>query len=214
MKEKIKDLYYKITGPIFSKKFNCTDFTIISNNCFGGIIYRNNHLPYLTPTAGLFIMPQDYIKFIYNLKFYLNISPIEITIEKSKYSKYLKSINYTGTIGKIKDIEIMFLHYKNFEVAKDKWLKRSKRINYKKIIYKFNDQNGCTINELELFNNFNVPNKILFTAKKYKGIDSFVLNQYSKNGYVVDDTKRKNTKKVFDIYKYVNKTFGGKNESK
>lgn len=204
MKEKLKKIYFKIVGPINAKKFRFTDFSIISNNCFGGIIYRNHHLPYLTPTVGLFIMPKDYIKFIYDMKKYLSIELEEVRLENSNYSEYLKSLDYKGTIGKLDDIEIMFLHYKDFNEAKEKWIKRAKRINYNKIIYKFNDQNGCTIEDLKAFNDFKAKNKILFTAKKYKNIDSYVLMQYEKSGYVIDDTKNKNTKTAFDIYKYVN----------
>lgn len=204
MKERIKAIYFKVFGPILAKRFDFTDFSIISNNCFGGIIYRNHHLPYLTPTVGLFIMPKDYIKFIYNIKYYLDIEPTEVNLEDSKYSDYLKSISYTGTIGKISDIEIMFLHYQDFEEAKQKWVKRAKRINFNKIIYKFNDQNNCTIEELKAFNEFSAKNKILFTAKKYDNIDSYVLSQFKKNGYVIDDTKNKNIKNAFNIYRYIN----------
>lgn len=205
MKEKLKKVYFKIIGPIKAKKFKSTDFSIISNNCFGGIIYRNHHLPYLTPTAGVFIMPKDYIKFINNLKHYLSIEPVEIKIKESKHKDYLKQINYTGIIGKIDDIEIMFLHYPEFKEAKNKWMKRASRVNYDKIIYKFNDQNGCTVEDLKEFDKFKAKSKILFTAKKYEGIDSYVLSQFEKDGYVVDDTKEKNTKKVFNIYNYINK---------
>ena len=204
MKEIFKDFYFKIVGPIKARRFKHTDFTIISNNCFGGIVYRNHHLPYLTPTAGVFFMPKDYLKFIKNIRYYLNIEPSEISINDSKYSKYLRNIKYYGTIGKIDDIEVMFLHYHSFIEAKEKWLKRAGRVNYDKIIYKFNDQNGCTIKELREFAKLKLPNKILFTAKKYDGIESFVLSQFDKYGYVLDDTKEKNTKKVFNIYKYIN----------
>ena len=67
LKEKLKKIYFKITGKIKQRKFLHKDFTIISNNCFAGIVYRNNALPYNTPTAGLFFMADDYIKFVYNI---------------------------------------------------------------------------------------------------------------------------------------------------
>lgn len=204
MKEKIKKIYFKFFGTLKAKKFNFTDFTIISNNCFGGIVYRNHHLPYLTPTAGLFIMPKDYIRFIYNIKYYLSFTPVEIDMDESSYSAYLKSINYSGVIGKIDDVELMFLHYKDFNEAKTKWERRKKRINFDKIIYKFNDQNDCTVDELKKFEVFPENNKILFTARKYDGINSYVLTQFKKDGYVVDDTKAKNIKSVFNIYDYIN----------
>lgn len=210
MKEKIKKLYFKYIGSLKRKKFKNTNFTIISNNCFGGIIYRNHHMPYLTPTAGLFIMPDDYLKFIKNIKKYIKIEPIEISVNESKYKKYLNKINYGGTIGKIEDVEIMFLHYHNFKEAKEKWIKRCKRINFDRIIYKFNDQNECTFKNLKEFNDLDLKNKICFTARKYEGIDSYVLSKFSDAGYVLDDTKNKNIKYAFDIYEYINNITGEK----
>ena len=37
-------------------------FTIISNNCWAGLVYQHFGLPYNTPTAGLFFFAQDYLE--------------------------------------------------------------------------------------------------------------------------------------------------------
>ena len=92
-KDKLKKIYYRYIGKITQKKLKFTNFTIISNNCFGGIFYRNNALEYLSPTCGLFFIGKEYIKFIYNLRHYLEIDEInEIQIDESQYSDYLKKI--------------------------------------------------------------------------------------------------------------------------
>lgn len=36
------------------KKLTSTDFTIISNNCWGGMMYESYNLPKQSPTVGLF----------------------------------------------------------------------------------------------------------------------------------------------------------------
>ncbi len=208
--KKVKDKIIRFIGNFKKKKFKCLDFTIISNNCFAGIVYRNNNIPYQSPTCGLFIMPDDYIKFIYDMKKYLKKDMNQINIDESKYKDYLKSINYDGTIGKIDDIEIMFLHYKDFNEAKEKWYNRAKRINYNKIIYKFDDQNNCTYDNLKDFQKFKVDNKICFTAKKYDGIDSIIFSEFEKDGYVVNDTKESIFKKYINIYDYINSIDGDK----
>jgi len=205
VKEKLKKQYFKITGAIKNKKLKSKDITIISNNCFGGIFYRDNALEYRTPTCGLFFMAEEYIKFIYNLDHYLSIDEItEIKCEDSKYKEYLNEIQYNGIIGKIEDLEIMFLHYDNIEEAKEKWNRRKKRINKEKIIFKFNDQNLCTHAHLQKFNEFDAKNKICFTAKKYDDIDSIQLEQYKNNEFVIKDANERDYKKYFDIYKYIN----------
>ena len=106
LKKKLKDLYFKYTGTIKQMKIKNTNFTIISNNCWGGIIYRNYHIPYQSPTCGLFFMAPEYIKFIYNIEKYTKeVEIIEIPIEESKYFDYLQEIEYNGIIGKIDDLE-------------------------------------------------------------------------------------------------------------
>jgi uncharacterized protein (DUF1919 family) len=208
--KKLKDKLIRFFGNFKRRKFKFTNFTIIANNCFAGIIYRNNNIPYQSPTCGLFIMPDDYIKFIYNLKKYLSKEMQQISINDSKYKEYLETINYSGTIGKIDDIEVMFLHYKDFEEAKNKWYKRAERINYDKIIYKFNDQNNCTYDNLKDFQSFKAKNKLCFTAKKYNGVDSIIFEEFEKDGYVKNDTKEKIFKKYINIYDYINSIDGDK----
>lgn len=53
------------------KKIKYKDFSIISNNCWGGFVYQLFGLKYVTPTIGLFIVEKDYIKFCADLKGYL-----------------------------------------------------------------------------------------------------------------------------------------------
>lgn len=46
------------------KKINCTDFSIISNNCWGGFVYQKFGIKYTSPTVGLFIYENDYVNFV------------------------------------------------------------------------------------------------------------------------------------------------------
>ena len=49
------------------------DFTIISNNCVGGLIYKQMGLPYTTPFVGLFILPEDYYRLTKDIRTYLEL---------------------------------------------------------------------------------------------------------------------------------------------
>lgn len=71
-------------------------------------------------------MGREYIKFIYNIRYYLEQELYFIDILDSNYSDYLQKIQYKGLIGKIDDLEICFLHYKNEKEAKEKWDRRKK----------------------------------------------------------------------------------------
>ncbi len=41
-----------------------TDFTIISSNCWGGMIYESYDLSKETPTVGMLFKASDYIRFL------------------------------------------------------------------------------------------------------------------------------------------------------
>ena len=201
LKEKIKSIYYNV----LKKKIRKEDFTIISNNCFAGIIYKNFGYKYKSPTCGVFFMAEDYIKFIYNLKSYINSEVVEIKLDESKYVNYLKKIKYDKPIGKINDIEVFFMHYDTFEEAVEKWNRRKKRIVWNNLIFKFNDQNLCDYEHLKKFNDFNAEKKILFTAKEYDDIKSFQLKQYEEFENVLTDTRYRDYKKVCNIFEIINK---------
>lgn len=146
------------------------DFTIISNNCWGGMIYESYNLPKNSPTVGLYFMPSDYIKFVQNIKQYVNSDLEFISLENSKWKDYIKKNDSKAgkyPIGRIKDIEIFFLHYHSEIEALEKWKRRCKRINWNKIIYKFNDQNGCTENDVKAFSKIDNENKIFFTVRDW-----------------------------------------------
>lgn len=180
---RLKILKYLRTGKLFTvrrkKLLNKTDFTIISNNCWGGMIYESYNIPKNSPTVGLFFMASDYIKFISNLKSFINsdlkfIQPFESRWKNapevsgdSRFGSYPIGILSDGN----EEIEIFFLHSHRIEDAKEKWERRCKRINWNRLLIKFNDQNGCTEKELRQFLELPYKNKVFFTCKDW-GIDS------------------------------------------
>lgn len=173
------------------KKILNSDFSIISNNCWAGWVYRRYGIEYRTPTVGLFIMPSDYIIFLKNLKEYINMDMKFIKPEDSKYKEYISSKDKRFgryPIGKLNDIEIHFLHYKSSKEAYEKWNRRKQRINLKNLIVKFNDQNGCEYKEFDEFNKLPYKNKIFFTANNnFTKSESIYIKEYSKSGFVEDD---------------------------
>lgn len=168
-----------------------TDFSIISNNCWGGLVYQYYGLPYASPTVGLFFFADDYIKFIYNIKEYLYSRLIFISLEESKYSDTLKE--YGGEcvkcpIARCNDIEIIFMHYHSPEEAEEKWRRRTARINWDNVIYKFSEMNGCTIEHLKAFDDFKVGNKVVFTHKDYGLKSQVIYTEFENYGYIPNDT--------------------------
>ena len=166
-------------------------FTIISNNCWGGYVYRLFDLGYQSPTVGLFIMPDDYLRFINNLEYYINDCTLSfIKPEESHNYKELQSHREFGSypIGVLDDVEICFMHYKTEEEARKKWMRRCERIAWDNLIVKFCDQNGCKRKHIDLFNEIDKYDKMIcFTAKKIPGKYNIYMWEFKKDGYVVDD---------------------------
>lgn len=57
------------------KQLKSTNFTIISNNCWGGMIYESYNLPKESPTVGMFFIAKDYIEFFGKNK-YIDITKV------------------------------------------------------------------------------------------------------------------------------------------
>lgn len=175
---KIRRFYIRKTAKLRRKKIDNSDFTIISNNCWGGFIYQSYNLKYNTPTVGLFFMADDYIEFLSDIKKWI-YQPINfIDFKESKYYEHFKEWDKFGKypIGKYQNsnIEIHFLHYNSQEKAIGDWNRRVTRINWNKILYKFNDQNGCSEEHIRAFEKLNFKNKVCFTAKKYSQYKSII----------------------------------------
>ena len=146
----------KFRNKIESKRLINSNFTILSNNCIGGVIYHDLGQKFLSPTINLYITPSDFVKFLENLDYYLNLDIIPI-----------KS-NLKYPVGKMGDIILYFKHYNSIEEAIEKWNERKKRINMDNIYIMMTDRWCCPYEVLKRFGNLKFKNKICFTYRDYK----------------------------------------------
>lgn len=147
------------------RRLSNKNFTIISSNCIGGVLYKELGCKFLSPTINLYILPEDFLKFVKNLEYYLQ-----------QELKFIESTNYNFPVAQLLDIKIYFMHYKSEKEAKEKWVERSKRINYKNIFIIMTDKDGCTEKQIKDFDNLPYENKVIFTNRK--------ANQYSSEYYI------------------------------
>lgn len=167
IRQRISNIYRKVLALLRRIKLNKTKFTIFSNNCWGGGVYESYDLIKQSPTVGLFFMSSDYVKFLGNIKGYLKQPLVFINPKNSKYYDKLKRETDYGKypVAKLDDIEIFFMHYTDEQQALSKWNRRIKRINWNHVLYKFNDQNGCTQEDIDNFIKLPYKNKICFTVR-------------------------------------------------
>ncbi len=173
------------------------EFTIISNNCWGGLISQKYGLPYRSPTCGLLIMGDDYIKFCANLKHYLSQKLEFINFSDGKYSGVIKHDPFP--VAKLDDIEVYFMHYPTEEEAAEKWYRRAERINWDCIIYKISERETFTPEIMKKFAELPLENKLIFASEKYTD-DTVIIDGI--DTYIGDETPL--IEKYFDDAKYLN----------
>lgn len=186
---RVRKIYIRFTSKKRGKKIGNKKFTIISNNCWGGLVYESYNLQKDSPTVGMYFAPTEYLKFISNLKHYINECEMEfIDPEKSVHKALYRQDNTFGKypIAKLGDVEIALLHYHSKNEALSKWRRRCERIHWENIIIKMNDQNGCTKNDMLSFFDMHLECKckLFFSVKKeWKKINSDIvlINQFNRH---------------------------------
>ena len=180
------------------KKLKIKNLTIISNNCWAGIVSQYLGIKYYTPTIGLYFFSEEYIKFLERFDYYIKQKLEIIDTKDSKYyDEMIKKNHQNAIVGKLDDVEIVFLHMKTGKEAIEKWNKRVKRINRRNIIFKFCEQNECSSEHIKRFENLPFKDKICFTTKEYPEYKSVIwFKDQVKNEEVVRD--------YYESHKYLN----------
>lgn len=205
MEKKLKERIIRLCAPFRRLGLKNRDYSIISNNCWGGIKTRNYGLPYRFPTCGTFFFAKEYLKFLSDLKGHLAAELLPLSVSESRYADILyPKYGDALVLGRVLDAEIVFLHYDSFAEAKEKWDRRKTRVNFDNLLVKFNDQNGFQPEDYDTFAALPFEHKIFFTAhRELRGKPYTVyFDRYEKQGYVVDDIKPSN--RYFNLKKYLN----------
>ena len=204
--DNIKLLTRKKISPFRKKNINDDSFSIISNNCWAGIVYQRYGLPYSSPTAGLYFFADDYIRMLSKLEYYMSIPMKIIPIEESEHKEIILHRHHEiFPIGKIDDVEVVFRHYSTPEEAIEKWERRKTRINYDNLIIKFSNMNLCSDELLRIFISLPFEIKFAFVTKRNNVNDKCLIcyNEYAEMDYIPDDTKHYS--RYIDLNELINK---------
>ncbi len=183
------------------------DFSILSNNCWGGGIYEDLGLPYTSPTVGLFFHGPCYLKFLKKLRFYLSCELKFIDISKYDLANKKRAIGQlTYPIALIDDVELHFLHYHSKEEAEDKWNRRKKRINFNNLFVEFGEIELVDYDLMLEFDSLEYKNKLLFSVGKHKDLKSSICLRGRQGKVDVGDiyTNKAVWRKEFDVVKWLN----------
>lgn len=164
----LKNYVYRITNliPINNISLKKGKFSIICNNCVGGIIYNRLKMRFDSPFINLWIGENDYLNIIKYLKLYLNkrIEPLCLGVDNNG-NEY--------PICKLGNINLNCVHYSSFDEAINAWNRRKKRLNYRKSVYLFVTNSK---NNVYKFLNLPFDNKICICPFKFN--DKHVMTIY------------------------------------
>ena len=158
----------KLPGFKFDKykKLRESKLSIISQNCFGGMLYHRFKLQFLSPTINLFIKLDAFLKMISDLKCYMNY---KIKFKKADYNKASGLVFPIFNLG---DIELFMIHYNDFVEAEEKWNERVQRINWENLLIVTTAKSE---KELEIFDSLPYEKKACFVQFKSDLKSAFYL---------------------------------------
>jgi uncharacterized protein (DUF1919 family) len=188
-------------------KLKNRDFSIIGNNCFAGGIYHKFGLRYNSPTVWTYIFPDDYLRFLENLDWYLQ-QPLEFKKETS-HQMNQRSFELThhrypiGVLGR--DIEIHFMHCNSEEQALEKWNRRIRRLRRDNLFVLFSDGEEYHDDLLERYERLPFEHKIFFSSKPCPKSECTVfVRDYANVPYVFDSTRNRRYERYIDLVKWLN----------
>lgn len=113
--------------------------SIISNNCWGGVIYRTLGMECLSPFKNLSLEEEDYLRLLKNFKYYMGCEPRFL-----KYA-YNKNSKKEYPVMLLDDVKLHCNHDTNPEEATEKWNRRKVKINYDNLFVEMYTENRETM---------------------------------------------------------------------
>lgn len=180
------------------KRLNNNEFSLICNNCNGGVICHDLGLQFRSPTVNLFFYKDHFLKFCENLDYYISQPLMPCTDPMHK-----PEIEYP--ICNLGDLELHFLHYKTFEQAKQKWDSRTARLDKDNIFVMWTFFGGTDEKQLARFDRLPFPNKVAFTEKDFSQYQSaFYIRGFESEGLgVLTQFDNLQGRRVIDQFDYV-----------
>ena len=165
----------KIYSLLQNRKLSNKSPSIICNNCTGGIVYSSLNLKFYSPTINLHISDDDFPYFVNNLSHYLKSDVYEIKCNKKWPVGFIEYNN--------RKVFIDFMHYDSFEIAKNKWEERKKRVDLNNvfIIWMINRD----LNDIKIMDYLNITykRKMLITYMDVDIDGAYKLDIFNKKDY-------------------------------
>lgn len=166
-----------LVADVDRRRLRNRTFSLLSNDCWAGAVYRRFGLPYSSPFAGLMVMAPDYLELIGDLP-----THFDAALSFQRHSRH-EAIERRRAAGSLPDgypiglmpsgVEIHFLHYDSTRAAEDKWRRRIERVDLDQLWVKFDgskDLAGAA--ERQAFQALGFARKVMFVATAAHAADA------------------------------------------
>ena len=180
------------------KKNGNHSFSLITNDCVGGVISHDLGEQFRSPTVNLWIPNEHFLEFAQNLKYYLSCEIRETPDEDKPYP--------VGTIIPKDDqhipIQVNFMHYRSFDEGYEKWKERSARVDYDRLYFIWHYFGDVSPERLKTFDNWDVK-KLAILHEPVSGVrHCCVTTCYDhdpRNGKILDVVDKTGKRYLDDI---------------
>lgn len=135
-------------------------------------MYQNLALPYSTPFVGLFLSPSCYLRLLADFK---RLTTCSLHFQRASNEPWINRMREAqahlwpiGCLGG--EVEIQFMHYRSEPEAQEKWRRRCARLTAQpeKLFFKFDDRDGCSRGQMQVFDGLPLENKVFLTTREEK----------------------------------------------
>lgn len=161
------------------------DFTIVSNSCWGGVVYHKLGLQFCSPFINLDFDDKDFYKLAPDIKYYMQ-----------QDLQFVHGIEPCPT-AYLGDILLRFVHYHSDEEAREKWNTRKLRMNYDNMFLLCSDrphgEKIVTDEDIASLKDIDVKGRCVFTVRDIPDLNYLVKVREDEEGgfvniYMLDKT--------------------------
>lgn len=172
---------YLIKGSVL--RIPCFDFTdyaqlkensvsIISDNCWGGVLYHYLDLPFMSPFINFWIPNSDFVKMVSDLEGYMSC-PLSMERQGDMRNYPIGSLEIGG-----EKVFFYFCHHDTFEEAQNDFERRKSRINWNNLFIKMHYAKGYihskhSIEDIARFEKIPYEKKVCLSLYRTETIASF-----------------------------------------
>ena len=125
------------------RKLRRSKLTILSQNCWGGLIYHSFGLQFLSPTINIYVADRDFLRLLDDPKSALDS---ELRFYSSNVDDTSQHDYPIMTLGRSK---LHMIHYDDAESARRKWEDRRLRINWYNLLVMMYTENALVLKQVD-----------------------------------------------------------------